>query len=86
MPRTSSAKKALRQNARRHAKNLVWKTRARDNIKEYRKLLGSKDSAGSRAALARVQQTLAKMAKVGLIKRGKVRRLTSRLSKKLASQ
>jgi ribosomal protein S20 len=83
MPKTSSAKKALRQNVRRRVVNLARRGRIRDAVKQYKKLAKGPDAEGARAALARAYQTLDKMAKVGLIKKGKARRLKSRLAKKL---
>jgi ribosomal protein S20 len=53
-------------------------------IKEYRKLTASgADAAKLGLALREAQQILGKMAKVGLVKRGKARRLTSRLARKI---
>ncbi len=83
MPRTKSAEKALRQNARRRTKNLARKAALRDAVKHARKLSGGNDAAETRAALSRAYQTLDKMAKVGLIKKGKARRLKSRLAKRI---
>lgn len=86
MPRTKSAKKALRQNTRRRVKNLARRATIRDAVKQYKKLLGGEDAAASRAALARAYQALDKMAKVGFIKKGKARRLKSRLARKQSSK
>ncbi|MFH0806621.1 MAG: 30S ribosomal protein S20 [Candidatus Brennerbacteria bacterium] len=83
MPRTKSAKKALRQNARRRTQNVTRRTHIRDAVKLYKKAAGGKDTAEALAALSRAYQALDKMAKVGLIKKGKARRLKSRLAKKL---
>lgn len=55
----------------------------RDAVKQYKKVASGKDAAETRAALARAYQALDKMAKVGFIKKGKARRLKSRLAKKL---
>ena len=80
MLRTRSAGKALRQNVRRRARNLVRKGRMRDAVKQYRRAAAGSPEAT--AALSRAYQTLDKMAKVGFIKKGKARRLKSRLAKK----
>lgn len=80
MPRTQSAKKALRQNVRRRTRNLARRARVREAVKQYKKAASGPDAA---AALARAYQTLDKMAKVGFIKKGKARRFKSRLAKKL---
>ena len=83
MPRTTSAKKALRQNVRRRARNIVRRSHVRDTVKQYKKAAAGKDAEGARAALARAYQALDKMAKVGFIKKGKARRLKSRLAKRI---
>jgi small subunit ribosomal protein S20 len=85
MPRTRTAKKALRQNVRRRTRNLVRKRELRDAMKAYRTLAaaGKKDEA--RAALNRLYQALDKLAKTGVIKRGKANRTKSRMAKKLKS-
>ena len=83
MPRTKTAKKALRQNVRRRKQNLGRKKQLRDALKTYRAALaaGKKDEA--RAALPRVHQTLDKLAKVHILKRGKAKRMKSRMAKKI---
>ncbi|PIP30040.1 30S ribosomal protein S20 [Candidatus Jorgensenbacteria bacterium CG10_big_fil_rev_8_21_14_0_10_54_38] len=83
MPRTKTAKKALRQNVRRRKQNLGRKKQLRDALKTYRAALaaGKKDEA--RAALPRVYQTLDKLAKVHILKRGKAKRMKSRMAKKI---
>lgn len=83
MPRTTSAKKALRQNARHRAKNLVRRVAIRRTVKNYRASLGKGDAAETLSALSRAYQTLDKMAKVGFIKKGKAKRLKSRLAKRI---
>jgi len=83
MPRTKTAKKALRQNVRRRKQNLGRKKQLRAALKTYRAALaaGKKDEA--RAALPRVYQTLDKLAKVHILKRGKAKRMKSRMAKKI---
>ncbi|MFH1161678.1 MAG: 30S ribosomal protein S20 [Candidatus Jorgensenbacteria bacterium] len=86
MPRTKTAKKALRQNVRRRKQNIGRKRTLRDALKTYRAALaaGKKDEA--QAALNRVYQTLDKLAKVHVLKRGKANRMKSRMAKKINSR
>jgi len=82
MPKTSSAKKALRQNKTRNARNDARKTTLKIAIKSFnRSLLTGKD--GAKAKLAETYKAIDKMAKVKLIKKGKANRIKSRLTKKL---
>jgi len=84
MPRTKSAKKALRQNIRRRKKNLERRKKLKGVINQYKKLLASGNKEEGKKQLALVYKTLDKMAKVNLIKPGKANRLKSRLSKKIS--
>jgi len=82
MPKTSSAKKALKQNKTRNARNDARKTKLKIVIKSFRRSLSaSKDEAKTK--LAETYKTIDKMAKVKLIKKGKANRMKSRLAKKL---
>jgi small subunit ribosomal protein S20 len=82
MPKTKGAKKALRQNVRRRAQNLLREKKLKETIKKFKKLAleGKKDEAN--AYLKEVYKTIDKMAKVDFIKKGKANRMKSRLSKK----
>jgi small subunit ribosomal protein S20 len=80
MPITSSAKKALRQNARRKKMNLARKGAYKGAVKEYRALVESKKFDEADAALKKAFQTLDKAAKKNAIKKNKASRLKSRLS------
>lgn len=83
MPKTKGAKKALRQNVRRRAQNLLREKKLKETVKKFKKLSleGKKDEAN--AYLKEVYKTIDKMAKVDFIKRGKASRMKSRLSKKV---
>jgi len=80
MPITESAKKALRQNKTRRAKNIKKITTFKSSVKDFRKLVtaGKKDEA--KKMLPRVFQTLDKAAKSGVIKKNKASRLKSKTS------
>ena len=60
MPKTTSAKKALRQNKSRHAVNLEQKDKIKAAIKEYRRLLVS-DQEKAAAHLSTVYQAIDKV-------------------------
>lgn len=80
MPIIQSAKKALRQNIRRQARNLIKKEAYKDAIKIYKKLAVAKKMDEAKVALAKVYKTLDKATKTGVIKKNKASRLKSRLS------
>ena len=83
MPKIKSAKKALRQNIRRHKINLARKTKTKTAIKQFQKLIVSGNKKEADTYLPKIYQTLDKMAKVNFIKRGKANRLKSKFAKKL---
>jgi small subunit ribosomal protein S20 len=76
MPITQSAKKALRQNVRRHERNIAKGKTMKEAIKTFKK-------SPSREALSRVYQVLDKAAKAKIIEKNKASRLKSQLSKLL---
>lgn len=83
MPKTSSAKKALRQTKTRNTLNLKRKAKLKIAVKNYsRAVAANKEEAKTK--LPETFKTIDKMAKVGLIKKGKANRMKSRLSKKIA--
>jgi len=83
MPITKSAKKALRQNIRRRAKNLVYKKKMKDLIKKVRGLVGEKKIEEAKNLLPQVYKILDKSAKVGVIKKNTAGRKKSRITKLL---
>jgi len=83
MPNTQSAKKALRQNEARRAKNLSVKRVIRKTIREFKDLVESGQTADAETKLSTVYKTLDKAAKVGVIKKNKSSRLKSRLATQL---
>ncbi len=84
MPITKSAKKALRQNVTRHARNTKHRKTMKDTIKTYRKLVSQKKVEEAQKMLPRVFQLLDKTVKTGVIKKNAANRLKSRLSKKVS--
>lgn len=86
MPRTQSARKALRQNARHRSRNLARAKQLKVVLKQYRQLMTQGKSDEARGYLSTVYRTLDKVAKSGVMKRGKADRLKSRLSTKIQGQ
>ena len=80
---TKSAKKALRQNARRKQRNIERKTKARDIVKEVRGLIAEKKFEEAKKLLPQLYKTLDKTAKVGTIKKNTASRKKSRIAKSL---
>jgi len=80
---TKSAKKALRQNARRKVRNVKRKDKMKSVIKEVRTLIEQKKFKEAEKLLPQVYQTLDKTAKVGAIKKNTASRRKSRLTKAL---
>ncbi|KKU91554.1 MAG: 30S ribosomal protein S20 [Candidatus Jorgensenbacteria bacterium GW2011_GWA1_48_11] len=83
MPRTKSAKKALRQNARRRESNLKRKIALRETLKEFQKLVRTGKLNDAKKYLPQVYKKLDKLAKIDFIKFGRADRLKSRLAKKV---
>ncbi len=84
MPITSSAKKALRQNKTRHARNLAKKDGYKKVVVKYRKLVAAKSSDEAKKLLPLVFKALDKAAKTKVIEKNKASRLKSRLSRLVA--
>jgi len=80
MPITSSAKKALRQNVRRRARNVSRTDAYKTAVKYYKKLIAAKKLDEAKTELTKVYQALDKAAKAGAIKKNKASRLKSRLA------
>ncbi len=83
MPITQSAKKALRQNVRRRARNLVKKEAYKKAVKAAHKFIALKKIDEAKKLLPAVYKALDKAAKTNVIARNKAARLKSRLAKLL---
>lgn len=81
MPITKSAKKAVRQNQRRRARNLVYKKKMKNLIKEVRSLISEKKIEDAKKLLPQIYKSLDKSAKVGVIKKNTASRKKSRITK-----
>ncbi len=80
MPITKSAKKALRQNKTRNARNVVRKDAYKKQVTTFRKLVLAKKLDEATTALPLVFKALDKAAKSKVIEKNKASRLKSRLS------
>jgi len=78
---TKSAKKALRQNLRRKAKNLVYKNKIKNLVKEARTLVLEKKIDEAQKLLPAIYKAADKAAKTGVIKKNTADRIKSRLTK-----
>jgi len=75
-----SAKKRARQTIVRTERNKTKKSLVRSTIKKIRLALKNKDKEAVTALLPKTQALLAKLAKVGVIKKENASRVTSRLT------
>jgi len=83
MPNTPSAKKSLKQDARRRLENQVRKSRIRTHEKKFAACLLANDAEGARTALQDCFSALDKAAKIGSIHKNKADRKKGRLSVQL---
>lgn len=81
MPITRSAKKALRQAARRHKRNLEKKEAYKDIARNLKKLSAAGKAKEAAALLPALYKALDKAAKTDVIKKNKASRLKSRLTR-----
>ena len=81
MPITKSAKKAWRQSLRKKARNLIYKRKMKDLVKEVRKLVLGKKIEEAKKILPQVYKILDKAVKVRMIKRNAASRKKSRIAK-----
>jgi len=81
MPITKSAKKALRQNKKRRARNIRRKRAFKDIIKTIRKLVLENKKEEAKKLLPKAYKAIDKAAKTGVIKKNTASRKKSRLTK-----
>lgn len=84
MPITQSAKKALRQSARRRAQNLKKMEAYKNAAKNLKKAAASGQHDEAQALLPQLYKALDKAAKTNVIAKNKASRLKSRLTKRAA--
>ena len=85
MPNTESAKKRVRQTAKRNARNLWRKRRIKDASGDFLKAVASGDAAAAEKAMRSAAKTLDKIAAKGTIHKNAAARRKSRMAAKLAS-
>jgi len=81
MPITKSAKKALRQNVKRKARNLAYKNKMKKLIKEVRSLVSENKIEEAKKLLPSVYKILDKSAKTNVIKKNTASRKKARITK-----
>jgi small subunit ribosomal protein S20 len=81
MPQRRAAKKDLRQNAKKHEKNLQLTKQIKTALKKFKKTLEGKDTAKNKEALSLVYKILDKAASHNLIHPKKASRKKSQLAK-----
>lgn len=79
-----SAKKALRQNIKRRAVNIVYKNKIKVLLKEARFLISQKKNKEAKDLLPQICGALDKAAKVGVIKKNNASRKKSRIAQLIA--
>jgi len=79
-----SAKKAIRQNKKRKAKNIIYRDKIKSLIKEVKFLVSAKKIKEAKNLLPSVYKALDKSAKVGVIKKNNASRKKSRITKLIA--
>ncbi len=84
MPRTKSAKKALRKEKKRQARNLWYKKRIKETRIKIKKLIQEGKSKEAESLLPLFYKFVDKAAKVGVIKKNTAARMKSKISKSLA--
>ncbi|MCD6271077.1 30S ribosomal protein S20 [bacterium] len=84
MPQTKSAKKALKKERKRQARNLWYKKRIKETRLKIKKLIQERKPEEAKALLPLFYKFVDKAAKVGVIKKNKAARMKSKMSKSLA--
>lgn len=86
MPRTKSAKKALRQSVKRRVRNVENANKLKAAVKNYKKLLLEDKLKEAEQSLSSVYKLLDKSANKNLIKKNKASRMKSRFSRQLKTK
>lgn len=83
MPNLQSAKKRMRQDAKRHSRNLWRKRRIKDQMKALDKAFHGSDVKAAQAEFNKTCSVLDKIAATGTIHKNTASRRKSRLNKRL---
>lgn len=85
MPNTSSAKKALRQSAKRRVQNTRHKHAVADTTKQIRKLVEARKREEAAALLPRAYASIDKAAKTRVLKQNTAARKKSHMARLVAT-
>ena len=85
MPNAESAKKRMRQDAVKHARNLWRKRRIKDQVKSFLSAVHDNDAAKAEDEFRKTCGLLDKIACTGTIHKNTAARRKSRLSRRLAA-
>ncbi|HXW19711.1 MAG TPA: 30S ribosomal protein S20 [Roseiarcus sp.] len=83
MANTSSAKKAVRQIARRTAVNKSRRSEMRTYLRKVEEAIAARDAKGAAAALHEAEPLLARAAQKGIVHKNAASRKISRLTKRV---
>jgi small subunit ribosomal protein S20 len=82
MPNKRSAEKALRQSAKKAARNAVVKAKLRDLARHFRKSVEANDAGQAKTFLDQLVKAIDKAAKRGIMKKNTASRKKSRMTKR----
>lgn len=85
MPNTESAKKRVRQSAKRNALNLWRKRRIKTDLGDFQKAVASGDAAAAEKEMQKAARTLDRIAAKGTIHKNNAARRKSRMAAKVAA-
>ena len=85
MPNSESAKKRMRQDAVKHARNLWRKRRIKDQVKSFLSAVHSNDSGKAEHEFRKACGLVDKIACTGTIHKNTAARRKTRLSRRLAA-
>jgi len=85
LPNKKSAKKRMRQNAKREARNRAAKSTMKTFIKKSIALIASGEKEEATKVVRETQSLIGRLWKRGIVHKNKMRRLQSKLMKKLAA-
>lgn len=86
MPNKKSAKKRMRQNKKREARNRAAKSTMKTLIKKSVALIAAGDTESAAPMVRETQSFIGRLWKRGIVHKNKMRRLQSKLMKKFAAQ
>lgn len=84
MPKTKSAKKALRQSRKRELRNLVYKRKIKKLTREIKKAIEKKEIEKAKNLLSQFYKVIDKAVKIKFLKKRAAARKKSKLAKLLA--